>query len=57
MTTRTVRLPRILIAEDHTLVAEAFKSRLNTDYEVVGIVSDGSSLVRIAAELSPDLIP
>jgi len=56
MTTRTVHLPRILIAEDHTLVAEAFKSRLDTDYEVVGIVSDGYSLVRIAAELSPDLI-
>ena len=55
MTTRTVHLPRILIAEDHTLVAEAFKSRLDTDYEVVGIVSDGS-LVSIAAELSSDLI-
>jgi DNA-binding NarL/FixJ family response regulator len=56
MTTRTDHLPRILIAEDHSLVAEAFKSRLDADYEVVGIVSDGYSLVRIAAELSPDLI-
>jgi DNA-binding NarL/FixJ family response regulator len=55
MTTRR-NLPRILIADDHTLVAEAFKNLLNTDYEVVGTVGDGRSLVRATAELSPDLI-
>jgi DNA-binding NarL/FixJ family response regulator len=49
-------LPRILIADDHTLVAEAFKALLDTDYEVVGTVGDGRSLVRVAAELGPDLI-
>jgi DNA-binding NarL/FixJ family response regulator len=49
-------LPRILIADDHTLVAEAFKKLLDTDYEVVGTVGDGRSLVRVAAELRPDLI-
>jgi DNA-binding NarL/FixJ family response regulator len=49
-------LPRILIADDHTLVAEAFKKLLDTDYEIVGIVGDGRSLVRVAAELRPDLI-
>jgi DNA-binding NarL/FixJ family response regulator len=49
-------LPRILIADDHTLVAEAFKTLLDTDYEVIGTVGDGRSLVRVAAELRPDLI-
>lgn len=49
-------LPRILIADDHTLVAEACKKLLETDYEVVRTVSDGRALVRAAAELRPHLI-
>src|SRR6267143_2248828 len=49
-------LPRILIADDHTLVAEACKKLLENDYEVVGTVGDGRSLVRAAVELRPHLI-
>ena len=49
-------LPRILIADDHTLVAEACKKLLESDYEVVATVSDGRALVRAAAELKPHLI-
>jgi DNA-binding NarL/FixJ family response regulator len=41
--------PRILIADDHTLVAEACKKLLEPEYEVVGTVSDGRQLVRAAA--------
>src|ERR1700745_2819394 len=49
-------LPRILIADDHTLVAEACKKLLEAEYEVVGTVSDGRSLVRAAVELRPHLV-
>ena len=49
-------LPRILIADDHTLVAEACKKLLEADYDVVGTVGDGRSLVRAAVELRPHLI-
>jgi len=49
-------LPRILIADDHTLVAEACKKLLESDYEIVATVGDGRSLVRAAAELRPQLI-
>jgi DNA-binding NarL/FixJ family response regulator len=49
-------LPRILIADDHTLVAEACKKLLDSEYEVVGTVGDGRSLVRAAVELKPHLI-
>jgi len=45
-----------LIADDHTLVAEAFKKLLESDYEVVATVSDGRALVRAAVELRPQLI-
>jgi DNA-binding NarL/FixJ family response regulator len=46
---------RILLAEDHTLVAEAFQRLLEPQYEVVGIVADGRSLLRIAQQLKPDI--
>jgi DNA-binding NarL/FixJ family response regulator len=47
---------RILIADDHTLVAELCKKLLETEFDVVGTVSDGHALVRAAGELKPDVI-
>jgi DNA-binding NarL/FixJ family response regulator len=47
---------RILIADDHNLMAELCKRLLETEFDVVGVVGDGRSLVRAAAELKPDLI-
>jgi len=49
-------LPRIIIADDHTLVAEACRKLLEQDYEVVATVSDGRALVRAVAELRPHLV-
>jgi DNA-binding NarL/FixJ family response regulator len=48
--------PRILIADDHTLVAEMCKTLLETEFDVVGIVNNGRALIRVAAELKPDMI-
>jgi DNA-binding NarL/FixJ family response regulator len=48
--------PRILIADDHTLVAEAFKTLLEPEYQVVKLVTDGRSLLAAAKELKPDLV-
>jgi DNA-binding NarL/FixJ family response regulator len=47
---------RILIADDHRLVAEAFKSMLEPEYQVVGVVTDGKSLIRTALETKPDIV-
>lgn len=47
---------RILVADDHTLVAELCKKLLETEFSVVGIVGDGHAMIRAAAELKPDLI-
>jgi DNA-binding NarL/FixJ family response regulator len=49
-------LPRVLIADDHTLVAEACRKVLESDYEVVATVGDGLALVRAVPELRPHLI-
>ena len=48
--------PRILIADDHTLVAEAFKTFLATDFDVIATVQDGRTLVETALSLRPDVI-
>jgi DNA-binding NarL/FixJ family response regulator len=47
---------RILIADDHNLVAELCKRLLETEFDVVGIVSDGRALVQAAIALKPDVI-
>jgi len=47
---------RILLADDHTLVVEAFKKLLEPEFEVVGTVGDGRALLRLAPELQPDVV-
>jgi len=51
-------LIRILIAEDHAMLADALKMLLDTqdDFECVGIAGDGNSALRCARELNPDLL-
>lgn len=47
---------RILIADDHNLVAELCKNLLQSEFDVVGIAVDGRSLVRMACQHRPDVI-
>jgi DNA-binding NarL/FixJ family response regulator len=50
------RRPRVLLADDHLLVAEALKSLLAPEFDLVGVVEDGSTLVEAAGRLHPDVI-
>jgi DNA-binding NarL/FixJ family response regulator len=47
---------RLLIADDHTLVAEACRSVLEPRFEVVGIVNNGRTLLQAATSLRPDIV-
>lgn len=47
---------RLLIADDHTLVAEACKSFLEPEFEVAAIVNDGRALLQAAADIKPDIV-
>lgn len=47
---------RLLIADEHRLMAEACAKMLQPEYEIVGVVTDGRSLVRTAIELRPDIV-
>jgi DNA-binding NarL/FixJ family response regulator len=51
-----VSRPRILLADDHRMVAEGLKSLLSADFELVGVVEDGRSLIDAAKKLHPDVI-
>ena len=48
--------PRILLADDHTLLLEAFRALLEPTDEVVGTVADGLALLDAAPALKPDVI-
>ena len=48
--------PRIILADDHTLVAEGFRKLLDPEFEVAAVVSDGRSLVKAAVEIKPDVV-
>ena len=52
----TPNRPRVLIADDHLLVAEALKSLLEPEFDLVGVVEDGRELVVEAGKLNPDVI-
>lgn len=47
---------RVLLADDHTIVAEGLASLLEPEYELVGRVQNGRDLLRAAEELAPDVI-
>lgn len=51
-----LKKPRVLLADDHTLVLEGFKKLLEETCEVVGVVEDGRSLLEAAERLQPDII-
>lgn len=48
--------PRILLADDHKIVAEALRTFLEDEFELVGVVENGRDLVDRAGSLDPDVI-
>ena len=48
--------PRIIIADDHTLLVEAFEKLLAPECEILAKVADGRALVKAVRELHPDLV-
>ena len=45
-----------MLADDHTLVVEAFVKLLADSYDIVGVVSDGMTLLKRAPELKPHVV-
>ena len=51
-----MRRPRVLLADDHQMLLDALKELLEPGHEVVGSVTDGRSLLKVAQDLLPDVI-
>jgi DNA-binding NarL/FixJ family response regulator len=51
-----MKRPRVLLADDHRLLREAFAHLLEPGCEVVGAVGDGRALLEAAQELRPDIV-
>jgi DNA-binding NarL/FixJ family response regulator len=51
-----VKLPRVILADDHAILLEALRKLLESKYEVIGTTTDGRSLLQIARARRPDLI-
>jgi DNA-binding NarL/FixJ family response regulator len=47
---------RVLLADDHRIVAEGLESLLREDFDLVGTVRDGDALIEAARRLRPDVV-
>jgi DNA-binding NarL/FixJ family response regulator len=47
---------RVLLADDHRLMAEGLRSLLDPHFDVVGIVADGRELLTAVSTLGPEVI-
>ncbi len=47
---------RLIIADDHLLLAEACKNLLEPEFQVAAIVNNGRELLQMAESLKPDLV-
>src|SRR5687767_12127275 len=48
--------PRVLLADDHRLLREAFAQVLGPECDVVGAVADGRAVLTAAQQLQPDIV-
>ena len=51
-----MKKPRVLMADDHSLILAGLRKLVEVDCDVVGTVEDGRALVEAAQQLRPDLI-
>ena len=51
----TIR-PRLLLADDHTIVVDGLRHLLEPEFDLIGVVGDGAALVEHANKLRPDVI-
>ena len=49
-----MKKPRVLMADDHSLILAGLRKLVEGECEVVGTVEDGRALVEAARKLRPD---
>jgi len=51
-----ISAPRVILADDHKLVAEAVRKLIGPQFDVVAIASNGHELLELTRSLSPDIV-
>ena len=51
-----MKRPRVVLADDHRMVAEGLRSLLEAEFDLLEVVEDGRALVEAAKRLRPDVI-
>jgi DNA-binding NarL/FixJ family response regulator len=51
-----MKRPRVVLADDHTIILDALKNLLEPEFEVVGAFADGHALMEGAPDLNPNVI-
>ena len=51
-----IHRPRVLLADDHTMLLDAFRRLLDPECEIVGTASDGRALIELAARTNPEIV-
>lgn len=51
-----MKKPRIILADDHTILLDALKNLVEPEFDVVALCSDGRELIKAATELNPTII-
>lgn len=51
-----MKRPKILIADDHSMVVDGLRALLEPEYEIVGAVNDGRSVLPEVQKLNPDVV-
>lgn len=47
---------RVVLADDHTLVLEAFSQLLSPEVDIVGTATDGRELIKVVREQKPEVV-
>lgn len=48
--------PRVFLADDHTLLLDAFRTLLEPKYDIVGTAVDGREMLKEVKKLKPDVV-
>jgi DNA-binding NarL/FixJ family response regulator len=52
----TKHRPRVLLADDHTMLLDAFRRLLEPVCDIVGMATDGRALVELAIQTNPEMV-
>lgn len=51
-----MKRPRVVLADDHTIMLDGLKRLLESEFDLAGVAEDGRTLIAVAENVKPDVI-